>query len=98
MVTANSDGTLRESLSEDIDLENGMEVALEGNVEHWREGGEISLKPWEVTAVGEGEQAAAIGRLEQELVEGERWLTYHWVAVVVLVLLLPIVLLLWQVL
>jgi len=51
----------------DIDLENGMEVVLEGNVDFWREGGEISLKPWEVTAVGEGEQAAAIDRLEREL-------------------------------
>jgi exodeoxyribonuclease VII large subunit len=51
----------------DIDLENGMEVILEGNVDFWREGGEISLKPWEVTSVGEGEQAAAINRLEREL-------------------------------
>jgi exodeoxyribonuclease VII large subunit len=51
----------------DIDLENGMEVILEGNVDFWREGGEISLKPWEVTAIGEGEQAAAIDRLEREL-------------------------------
>ena len=44
----------------DIDFESGMEVVLEGNVDFWREDGEISLKPWEVTAVGEGEQAAAI--------------------------------------
>ena len=49
-----------------IDLEDGMEVVLEGNVDFWCEGGEISLKPWEVTAVGEGEQAAAIDRLERE--------------------------------
>lgn len=51
----------------DIDLENGKKVVLEGNVDFRREGGEISLKPRELTAVGEGEQAAAIDRLEREL-------------------------------
>ena len=51
----------------DIELESGMEIVLEGNVDFWREGGEISLKPWEVTAVGKGEQAAAIDRLEREI-------------------------------
>jgi len=42
-----------------IDLEDGMKVVLEGNVDFYVEGGKISLKPWEVTAVGEGNQAAA---------------------------------------
>ena len=50
-----------------IDLEDGMEVVLEGNVDFYVEGGEISLKPWEITAVGEGDQAAAVARLENEL-------------------------------
>ena len=42
-----------------IDLEDGMEVVLEGNVDFYVEGGKTSLKPWEITAVGEGDQAAA---------------------------------------
>jgi exodeoxyribonuclease VII large subunit len=50
-----------------IDLEDGMEVVLEWNVDFYVEGGKISLKPWEVTAVGEGDQAAAVARLENEL-------------------------------
>lgn len=51
----------------DLDLEDGMEIVLEGNVDFWAEGGQVSLKPWEVTAVGEGDQAAALARLENEL-------------------------------
>jgi len=54
----------------DVDIEDGQEVILEGSVDYWIEGGKISLKPWQVSAVGEGEQAAALDRLEQEL--GER--------------------------
>ena len=51
----------------DADIEDGTEVVLEGNVDYWTEGGKISLKPWDVAAVGEGDQAAAVERLEQEL-------------------------------
>ncbi|PSP82391.1 exodeoxyribonuclease VII large subunit [Halobacteriales archaeon QS_1_68_17] len=54
----------------DVDIEDGQEVILEGSVDYWTEGGKISLKPWQVSEVGEGEQAAALDRLEQEL--GER--------------------------
>jgi exodeoxyribonuclease VII large subunit len=53
----------------DIDIEDGKEVILEGSVDYWTEGGKISLKPWQVSEVGEGEQAAALDRLEQELEE-----------------------------
>ena len=53
----------------DVDIEDGKEVILEGSVDYWTEGGKISLKPWQVSEVGEGKQAAALDRLEQELEE-----------------------------
>jgi len=56
----------------DVDIQDGQEMVLEGSVDYWTEGGKISLKPWQVSEVGEGEQAAALDRLEQEL-EGRGW-------------------------
>lgn len=50
-----------------IDLDDDMQVILEGNIDYWVDGGRISLKPWQVTVVGEGEQAAALERLHAEL-------------------------------
>jgi exodeoxyribonuclease VII large subunit len=53
-----------------IELEDGMEVVLKGNINFYVEGGEISLEPWEITTVGEGDQAAAVAGLENEFEQG----------------------------
>ena len=53
----------------DVDLEDGTEVILEGDIDYWVEGGKIDLKPWEVIVVGDGDQAAAVERLRSELEE-----------------------------
>jgi len=53
----------------DVDLEDGMEVILKGDIDYWTEGGKIDLKPWEVIVVGDGDQAAAVERLRSELEE-----------------------------
>jgi exodeoxyribonuclease VII large subunit len=53
----------------DVDLEDGTEVILEGDIDYWVEGGKIDLKPWEVIIVGDGDQAAAVERLRSELEE-----------------------------
>jgi exodeoxyribonuclease VII large subunit len=53
----------------DVDLEDGTEVILEGDIDYWTEGGKIDLKPWEVIVVGDGDQAAAVERLRSELEE-----------------------------
>jgi len=53
----------------DADLEDGTEVILEGDIDYWVEGGKIDLKPWEVIVVGDGEQAAAVEQLRNELEE-----------------------------
>ncbi|WP_050049426.1 exodeoxyribonuclease VII large subunit [Halanaeroarchaeum sulfurireducens] len=51
----------------DIELEDGTEVILEGDIDYWVEGGKIDLKPWEIIVVGDGDQAAAVERLHAEL-------------------------------
>jgi len=51
----------------DVDLEDGTKVILEGKIDYWVEGGKIDLKPWEVSVVGDGDQAAAVERLQAEL-------------------------------
>ena len=53
----------------DANLEDGNEVILEGDIDYWIEGGKIDLKPWEVIVVGNGDQAAAVKRLQSELEE-----------------------------
>ena len=53
----------------DVDLEDGTEVILEGDIDCWVEGGKIDLKPWEIIVVGDGDQAAAVERLQAELEE-----------------------------
>jgi exodeoxyribonuclease VII large subunit len=53
----------------DVDLEDGTEVILEGDIDYRTEGGKIDLKPWEVIVVGDGDQAAAVERLRSELEE-----------------------------
>ena len=53
----------------DVNLEDGTEVILEGDIDYWVEGGKIDLKPWEVIIVGDGDQAAAVERLRSELEE-----------------------------
>lgn len=52
-----------------VDLEDGAEVILEGDIDYWIEGGKIDLKPWELIIVGDGEQTAAVERLRSELDE-----------------------------
>jgi len=52
-----------------VELEDGTEVILEGDIDYWVEGGKIDLKPWEVIVVGDGDQAAAVERLRSELEE-----------------------------
>lgn len=51
----------------DIDLEDGLEIIVHGDIDYWVEGGKLDIKPWRVTVVGEGEQAAALERLTSEL-------------------------------
>ena len=41
----------------DVDLKNGAEVILEGDIDYWVEGGKIDLKPWEIIS-----SATATGR------------------------------------
>jgi len=53
----------------DADLDDGTEVILEGDIDYWTTGGKINLKPWEVTVVGDGDQAATVERLRSELKE-----------------------------
>lgn len=56
----------------DVDLEDGTEIILEGDIDYWVEGGKIDLKPWEIIVVGDGDQAAAVERLQAEL-EDRGW-------------------------
>jgi exodeoxyribonuclease VII large subunit len=56
----------------DVELEDGTEVILEDDIDYWVEGGKIDLKPWEIIVVGDGDQAAAIERLQAEL-EDRGW-------------------------
>ena len=51
----------------DVEIEDGLEVLLAGSVDFWPEGGTLSLKPWLVHAIGDGEQHAALERLRAEL-------------------------------
>jgi len=51
----------------DIDIENGKEVVLEGDIDYWTKGGKVSLKPWGITEVGDGDQAAAVEQMKDEL-------------------------------
>lgn len=51
----------------DVDLEAVTEVILEGDIDYWVEGGKIDLKPWEIIAVVDGEQAAVVDRLQAGL-------------------------------
>lgn len=53
--------------NKDIDLEDGFEVIVHGDIDYWVEGGKLDIKPWRVTVVGEGEQAAALERSTSEL-------------------------------
>lgn len=56
----------------DVDLEDGLEVLLEGSVDFWQEGGTLSVKPWLIHPVGDGAQYAALERLRAEL-EDRGW-------------------------
>lgn len=55
--------------SMDIEIEDGVEVVLEGDVDFWVEGGRLDLKPWSITVVGDGDHAASVERLRAELDE-----------------------------
>jgi len=53
----------------DVDLEDGTEVILEGDIGYWVEDVKIDFKPREVIVGGDGDQAAAVERLRSELEE-----------------------------
>lgn len=53
----------------DAALEDGAEVIVRGNVDFWTEGGTVSVKPWQVERVGDGDRRARIERLRAELAE-----------------------------
>ncbi|WP_083864527.1 exodeoxyribonuclease VII large subunit [Natrinema pallidum] len=46
-----------------------MDADLEDDIDYWVEGGKIDLKPWEVIVGGDGDQAAAVKRMQSELEE-----------------------------
>jgi len=56
----------------EADVETGTEVVVRGGLDYWVEGGRLSLKPWSVTPVGEGDRARRIARLRSEL-EARGW-------------------------
>lgn len=56
----------------DVDLDDGLEVLLQGSVDYWQEGGTLSVKPWRIHPIGDGEQYAALERLRAEL-EDRGW-------------------------
>lgn len=56
----------------DLELDDGLEVIVEGDLDFWTEGGTLDLKPWEITVAGEGDRAAALQRLRAEL-EARGW-------------------------
>ena len=58
--------------SMEADVETGTEVVVRGGLDYWVEGGRLSLKPWSVTPVGEGDRARRIARLRSEL-EARGW-------------------------
>nr|WP_081597028.1 exodeoxyribonuclease VII large subunit [Haloferax sp. BAB-2207] len=49
----------------DIVLEDGLEIIVHGGIDNWVKGGKLDIKPWRITVVGEGEQAAALEPLTQ---------------------------------
>jgi len=51
----------------DVDLDDGLEVLLGGNVDFWPEGGRLNVKPWLIQPVGDGDQRAALEKLRAEL-------------------------------
>lgn len=56
----------------DVDIEDGIEVVLSGAVDYWQDGGTLSVKPWLVHPIGDGDQFAALERLRAEL-EDRGW-------------------------
>ena len=53
----------------ELELEPGMEVLLTGNIDFYPDDGTISLKPWEVRVVGDGDRALELKQLRAELDE-----------------------------
>lgn len=53
----------------DVEIEDGIEVILTGNVDYYGEHGRLDIKPWQVYAVGDGDQHAELERLRAELAD-----------------------------
>ncbi|PSQ45316.1 exodeoxyribonuclease VII large subunit [Halobacteriales archaeon SW_7_68_16] len=53
----------------DVDLEDGIEIVAEGDIDYYVDGGRLSLKPWTLHVVGEGDRARAVERLRAELAD-----------------------------
>lgn len=51
----------------DVDLVDGAELVLRGDVSYYVERGRVNLRPWAVSVVGEGEAAEALRELREEL-------------------------------
>lgn len=51
----------------DVDIEPGMELLLDGTVDFYAERGTVSLKPWAIQVVGDGERATRLKQLRAEL-------------------------------
>lgn len=51
----------------DVDLEDGAEVVLRGDLSYYVERGRVNLRPWDVAVVGEGDAAEALRELRSEL-------------------------------
>ena len=53
----------------DVELEQGMEIVLTGDVDFYPEDGRVNLKPWEVFVVGDGERSLRLKQLRAELAD-----------------------------
>lgn len=53
----------------DVDLEDGLEVLIAGDVDFYAERGRLDLKPWLVHAVGDGDRRAALEQLRADLAD-----------------------------
>lgn len=51
----------------DIELADGIEVMIAGEVDYWTRGGRLNLRPAEITPVGEGALQARIDQLNSDL-------------------------------
>lgn len=53
----------------DIELENGLEVVLRGELDYYEAEGRLNVKPWRMHLLGEGERYTALERLRQDIAD-----------------------------